>query len=245
MSSTPILRKWRRTLWRWHRRVGISALAFLAVMAATGIVLNHADGWRLYDTRLPYRFAIWAYGDVGARQVVGLAVQDKQLYQKGSDLIFNESLLATDCEGRLNGMVVIDKFYWISCDSTLLAVTESGDFVESITLEIDPPTAIANCSNNLCLLVGSEWRQFDFLTLDVTTTDAQPSAIYPENIEFESLPEYLQITPKELNVGRLVADLHSGALFKTPGKLAVDLLGFIVLFLSVSGCYLWLGNRRK
>lgn len=244
MASRAILRKWRLTLWRWHRRVGITAFSFLAVMAATGIILNHADGWRLYDTRLPYSFAGWAYGDVGSERIFGVQVEDKWLYHKGTDLIFDQRLLSERCEYRLNGMVVAEGLFWVNCGATLLGYTDSGEYVERITLELKEPTAVANCSGTICVLSEKKWVRLDLASLETELTDLSLETVLPEKMEFDGLPKHLKITPRELNVGRLVADLHSGALFGSPGRFLVDVLGFVVLFLSATGCYLWLGNRR-
>lgn len=244
MYSHSIFRRWRAILWRLHRRVGISALVFLALMAITGIALNHADGWKLYDTRLPYNLAVGLYGDMGAEQLVSVTTQGVQIYQIGTDLVFDRKLLSERCGGHLNGMAYVDGLFWVGCGQKLLVVTKSGEPVEKIS----PGallTGVANCSEKLCLMTESGWVELDLISLETIPTDATPKLVSPEAPNLDQLPDYLKITPEELNVGRLIADIHSGALFKAPGKLAVDLLGLVVLFLAVSGCYLWLGNRRK
>lgn len=243
---TSIFRRWRRALWRWHRRVGISALAFLAVMALTGIVLNHADGWKLYEVRLPYGLASQLYGNlISESPVSSISVDDNQLYQIGSDLLLNQHLLSIGCDQSVTGMAFVDGLLWVSCAERLIAATESGEIVETLYPQVGAIEAIANCSSELCLESVSGWQRLDLIALETTVVDRSPLAVAIDFTDYEKLPADLHITPKEINLGRLVSDIHSGALFGSVGRAAVDFLGIIILFLSISGCYLWLGNRRK
>jgi len=48
-----------------------------------------------------------------------------------------------------------------------------------------------------------------------------------------------------ITVARLLADLHSGRLFTRAGPLAIDLVGVLLIALSVLGVILWLKGRPR
>jgi hypothetical protein len=45
--------RWRKVLAKWHRRLALGAVAWLAILAATGLAVNHANDWGLDRKPLP------------------------------------------------------------------------------------------------------------------------------------------------------------------------------------------------
>ena len=57
-----------RFMARWHRRVAVFVMAWLAVLAATGIVINHAGDWGLDREPLAQPLQRWVYGIQGGHE---------------------------------------------------------------------------------------------------------------------------------------------------------------------------------
>ena len=48
-----------------------------------------------------------------------------------------------------------------------------------------------------------------------------------------------------ISLEQIILDFHSGAIFKKEGKLFFDLISLLLIFLSVSGIWIWFIKRKK
>jgi hypothetical protein len=48
-----------------------------------------------------------------------------------------------------------------------------------------------------------------------------------------------------ISLEQIILDFHSGAIFKKEGKLFFDLVSLLLIFLSVSGIWIWFIKRKK
>jgi len=48
-----------------------------------------------------------------------------------------------------------------------------------------------------------------------------------------------------ISLEQIILDFHSGAIFKKEGKIFFDLVSLLLIFLSVSGIWIWLIKRKK
>lgn len=100
-----------KTLLRWHRRLAVVLMAWLAVLAATGIAINHANDWGLDRKPLPGLLTNWVYGmDGGPENYCRTAPQagsecnavfGRIALPSGELLLARNSLFLIDGAGRL------------------------------------------------------------------------------------------------------------------------------------------------
>ena len=258
MAANLFLRRWRKLFWHLHRRAGITSLLFLAIMAITGIALNHGDGWKLFDRPLPYRLSTWIYGDLQVKEVYRFNSDSLDLYQRGDTFYLGDKRLEFDCPSNAAkipwstspGVALQLKpsgrpdVFWLGCQSSVYGFQPDGVFIEKIPLQVEKFSRLGSCGQNLCIKQFDHWYALDDHSLKLSRLDESQSVHVLEKTRVSGVPEALKTTPPELDIGRLIADIHSGVIFGRPGRLFVDLLGVVVLFLCATGCYLWLGNKR-
>lgn len=247
MKKHRIARRWRKSFWRWHRRVGLVCFIFLSILALTGVLLNHADGWKLYAKPLPTPLARTLYGNLYAQEAYLYDFDGVEIYQIDQSLYLGtEGLtLEMNCVSNITGVARVQNLLWSSCGEDLALFEIDGRLIEKIRLTGGEIGSIARCETGLCLRQESEWFAFDevSLTLSELPGGSAISEVHPRLAE--QLPGAISHQPVELNFGRLIADIHSGAIIGIPGRLLMDLIGLAILFLSISGCYLWLGNKPR
>lgn len=230
---------------RLHRRVGIASMLFLALLAVTGIILNHAQEWRLYDKRLPSSVASIFYPELAATTVFQYQFEELNLYQIEQAIYLEQDQLALSCSAEISGAALVGSSLWVSCGNSLSLFQSDGVLVEKLTLAVDGISALARCQQALCVLQQDDWYLFDEASLQLDKVEgAQNYAVEkPQTTQLDA--SAFGYTPAELNVGRLISDIHSGAIAGAVGKLFVDLIGIIILFLSLTGLYLWVIKKRS
>jgi|MEHZ01.5.fsa_nt_MEHZ011334633.1_17 hypothetical protein len=245
MKTTRKFRLLRKLFWRWHRRVGIVSLAFLSIMAATGIALNHADGMGLHGKSLPYFLSSLIYPSVSSESIYQYEFETSQIYQAGSQLYVQDQELLPSCAEDVSGVALVGELIWVACDQSLAVFQPDGLFIERINLTVDSIMGIASCNQEICINQDGIWSALNQNSLELTQLDVDQNPIQVLAEHLATPPEYLIRSPTELNIGRLIADIHNGSVLGSFGRFLVDLSGYIILFLAASGCYLWLGNKRK
>lgn len=245
MTKPRKFRLLRKSFWRWHRRVGIVSLAFLAIMAATGIALNHADGMGLHRISLPYFLSHLIYPNVSSEPIYQYGFETNQIYQAGSQLYLQEQALQPSCAEDISGVALASELIWVACDQSLAVFQHDGVFVERINLAIDSLSGIATCNQSICVNRNGIWFELNQINLELSELDANQNPTPVQSTPMVNPPDFLVRSPAELNVGRLIADIHNGSVLGSLGRILVDLSGYVILFLAASGCYLWLGNKRQ
>ena len=245
MAKHRIARRWRKSFWRWHRRIGVLCFLFLIMLAFTGILLNHADSWSLFAKPIPAKLAGALYGDSYPVEAYLYDLDEIDVYQIDQSLYLQQVQLDLSCTSDVTGVTFSENYIWIGCSDSLSLYETTGALVEKIRLTGESITALARCQPGICIRRSGDWFAFDqaTLSLEELLVGAPVAETLPSGIEF--WPDSISHTPAELNFGRLISDFHSGAVAGNIGRILVDLVGFAILFLSISGCYLWLGNKPR
>ena len=246
MTKHRIARRWRKSFWRWHRRIGLACFLFLALLAATGILLNHADSWNLYAKPLPGSVARALYGDLFIQETYLYEFEEIAIYRIDQSIYLHELQLELDCSQQITGITLLQNHIWISCGENLsLFDSNEGALIEKIHLTGGDILGLARCAEVVCLRQQEKWQAFEGMSL--VLSDLPVGTVVSEQLPnlVQDLPRSISHQPAELNFGRLIADIHSGSVLGQTGRLLVDLVGLAILFLSISGCYLWLGNKPR
>ncbi len=238
---------------KWvHLYLGLLVFLYLIIVGATGILLNHPtllSGLSVPRWMVPpsYRIADWNRSSL---KTVVFSEQDPSVgFLAGTEGVWK----TTDCgvsfepmdQGypdsrayrRTNHILLHE-----SADGDLLlAGTRNGLFGCSLADERWHPIALGSGLEEVRKILPIEDRVFVFTDSHAYESSAAASV---DDLAFR----HAHLTRTEgdaarasdrISMVRLMFALHGGELWGLPGRLLIDLVGVILVFLSVSAVYMW------
>ena len=244
------LRKFK-SLYVWHRYVGLTAATLVILLVLTGIPLNHTEQYALNSRYIQQPWLLDWYG---------IKVPDH--YKAYSTPVGTVTLLETQLylnvqrvEGeyqQLNGAVAVGDMIVVAVENRLLLLTQRGEPIESLTGVNGIPDGIGKIGTRSDGRLGAATDQGVYLAdadiLSWQAVDRGHEAIawsQPTRLNSE-LDARLSQAYREriLPVERVLLDLHSGRFFGSFGPWVVDAAAVLMLFLACSGILLWLKRKR-
>ena len=230
-----------------HRAAGISAVLFVILFVATGLLLQHAPSLHLHRHHIP---ASWAYAFYDA-QVLGSTdyrTANHWVSQAGHSLYIDAAPVAETELHRLLGAVETADGIWVAADDRLLLLSKQGQVLESLSLlQGLPETAMRLGIAEGALVLGgahSIWRAsasaLQWHPLPPSTAVTWSQAASGEGLPIELQRSVLAHASAHLITWeRLLADMHSGRLFGAVGVWLADLAAVLLLLLAATGAVLW------
>lgn len=235
----------RMSMARWHRYAGMTAAMFMAVLAVTGLALNHTTALGLDRRTMETTALLRWYGIPAPSEAVGFAVAEHWITQLGRRVYWDERELTADA-GRLVGAVALDGYVAAGFETQLLLLTRDGRLVERLDETTGLPVPLqrlaadgarfavrANHRDYLADFEALEWRAASF-----DGTWARPAAMPAE------LLKTLQARERgaSLTLERVVLDIHSGRILGPLGPVLMDAAAALILVLTATG--VWQMARR-
>lgn len=228
----------RGSLYRWHRRAGVSAALVLVYLLATGLPLQFSGAFDLGQRHVNADVVLDWYG----LEAPGDSRTSAGLVSVGEGLFADGQRIAT-----------LDGFRGALGDQGLLLAAGSGE-----VLLLEPDTWRTVDRFRLDARINRIGRWNGRVVLDTSSgvlgTDPDLLSWTPlsvpggANVDWVALqvPDTgeadayrRQFRGQMLTVERLLQDLHSGRAFGTIGIIVVDAATALLLFLSVSGLVMW------
>jgi hypothetical protein len=244
-----MLKKLRRSLLLWHRRVGALIAVFLLMLAVTGLLLNHTERLQLADQ--PVKSDLWLsqYG-LERPEVVSYPVGDGWLSHLGGNYAYLNEREVGYCEAPLSGAVAFTEMIVVACDQVLLLLTLSGDVIERVDHSYGLPEGglqgLAGAGEALLVKVTGQWFQADMMSMQFSPyPDAAVSVTrrdLPESLEQQLL---LNFRGEDIHWERLLLDLHSGRLFGVSGVVWMDLVALMLIWVAGTGVWVWATRPRR
>ena len=233
---------------RLHRGLGALGAVFLLWMAASGIVINHADALGLASRQVAAPLLLDWYGLEGPRRMASYRVGGDWLSFAGSQLYFNGKAAMTLAEGvgavRTTTMIVAGgrrEVLLLDHQARLverLPWTNEGDIAN---LGLYDGGVVVRTADQLWLadkqLIG--WRPLDASATDVSWSAPQAA---PADVHDKVVASY---RGQGLSLQRVLLDTHSGRFFGRAGVWAYDLLALLVVLLAGSGLVLRFRSGAK
>ncbi len=246
-SSSQIGRR-LRSLYSWHRWLGIAAALFVLLFAFTGLALNHSAGLGLDQTYLQHPLWQSLYGGKRVIHVQGIERNNHWLSQADGRLYLDDKFIT---HGTMPvDALWLDTFWVIATRSELILVDAGAEVIERITAEQLPGRiqGLARQGNQLRLRTA-----FADFTGDLNDLNWRPvpRAAIQANHATATTPTALSaaiqadIRQHSLTAERLLLDLHSGHLFGLSGVIVMDSAAVALIALGLSGLLLWLRYRHK
>jgi uncharacterized iron-regulated membrane protein len=215
--------KRRRWLARWHRRLALFVFLWLGVLAASGMIINHAHDWGLDRSPLPGPLQAWVYGvdnngedycqKVPALGADCAAVFAKLVLTEGSLLLAEHSLFLMDPNGQLVEKLPVAQLGLVALQAVYR--TQDRIYLRGPEHTVSTDTGLM-ASQRLTSSEASQLPEQDW-------TVRRPSV---DPISWE----------------RLFLDLHAARFLGPLAKGFNDLVGGLILLLVISGFWL---HRQK
>lgn len=227
---------------KWHRRAGLLLALILILITLTGIVLNHTGRLGL-DQRYPQ--SSWLLRPYAALlpKPQGFEVDARWLWSDGRHLRLDRRVLF-DC-ARLLGLARMRRQGLVRCESGWLHVDQDWRLLHQLDpgrLGLFPTRQVLANEQGFWLRRGGQWMQLD--PAQERLTAAEPE-IEPHPDAFQALPrEFGRRHNHLIHWRRVLLDLHTGVWFGGWGIWMVDLAALGLLFLILSGLWIWCQGRR-
>lgn len=247
----PKTRRNLRSLYQWHRHVGLIALLLLIVLAVTGLLINHTERLGLDSRYIDSGIVLDWYGIEAAPLTIAFKAGDRWISEVGDRLYMNTRPLADHSSG-LTGAVKMDDLLVVAIEGGLLLLTLGGELVERLGGVHGVPAGLqaiglsadghllADAAHGVYVadpaLLG--WRDY---TGDAAVIWSRPAAPPPALVSQVQRHQRTHILPLE----RMLLDLHSGRILGSWGVYVMDAAALLLIFLGLTGSWLWCQQFRK
>ncbi len=247
-SPKPISKK-LRSIYSWHRWLGIISAVFIVWLSISGIILEHSHQLGLGNKTISNPWLLQKFGIEISAPTSAYQYDDSWLSQIDGRLYLNFQMI--DQGPAPVGFTRMGLLWAVATRETLWLLNDQGEILEKIE-GLDLPgriTALSHSDHGLLLQTDRGNFTADPLSPNWPAWQTSVREVTPEYRK-ESLPlnhqaQLLkQAQRKALNWERVVLDAHSGRLFGKYGVLLVDAMAVVFIVLGVTGIALWLRYRR-
>ncbi|MEA3413673.1 MAG: PepSY domain-containing protein [Pseudomonadota bacterium] len=248
MRDFPQRRRFR-SLYLWHRYIGLSAAIFIVLLAVTGVFLQHTAGLGLERQYVNNRLLLRWYG-IKPNPVVSYRTANFWVSGAG-EFIYLDGKPVEGEYGDLKGAIEDGPLIIVVSDESVVLLTRSGEFVERLEAGNGLPEAVLGISRSVdgAVVVRGHTRYWrpdaDWLQWSPwegphprwNTPGSPPGAVL-EQISDHNLAH-------EITWERLLLDLHSGRVLGIWGVYLMDLAAVAMLLLAASGAWVWFQRRPQ
>lgn len=237
------------TAFLWHRRIGLLALVLVIVLAITGIMLNHTEELDLDGRYISNSWLLGWYGIEPENEPVSFRVGDHIISSWNRQLFFDNRTIAT-LEQDIHGAMAGEQFIVVALDDAILLLSDEGELIERVStrisfsdimrLGIKYRRPVIETADHLYYIADEHILDWDIMV------NEEVQWINPYTLtENERAALLRAYRGKGLKLERVVLDLHSGRIFGEYGIYLMDAAALALLWLSLSGLWVWGSRRRK
>ncbi|HED15690.1 MAG TPA: PepSY domain-containing protein [Gammaproteobacteria bacterium] len=241
-------KKWH-SLYIWHRYVGLLAALLTLLLAVTGLALNHYTALGLGKRHIQNEWLLDKLNITAPATANGFRSHGHQAVLLEPWLWLDNKQIAGEYS-KITGLVSLDGMLILSTPGELQILTMQGELIDRLRSQDGLPNAIRRIGRTESgrLVIENPLGQFqadqDILNWTSLNVDASWSrAFAPDATTLIQLQ--LRWRHQSLSWGRLILKLHSGRILGDKGVLIMDGAAILLLFLSVSGFWIWLRVRLR
>lgn len=246
--GTSSLGRRLRSLYSWHRWLGIAAALFLLVFAITGIALNHSTrlGFDQHYLQQPFWQSLYQLDQNIA--VSGIENNGHWFSQADGRLYFDQTHIGHG--SAPNAVLRFESFWVMASTNELRLIDDQGAVLETITAEQLPGRILNLGRVGEQLVIDSQYADFigniDNLNWQATRLSTPLSAAVRQTPPDDLVRSIRQDGQAHaITIERILLDIHNGRLFGLVGVVVMDSAAIALIALSVSGLLLWISYRRK
>ena len=231
----------------WHRYAGITAAFFVIILSVTGLILNFNEQLGLDTRPIDNRWLLNHYS-IGDFPVTSFRT-DARIISKASDFIYIDGQYTSTHSDKLVGAITINDMLILATSNHLLIFDRNNELVDEIdklTGLPEKPLGISLTQNKEPVLRGinTYWKGDQLLESWQPLEGPHPKWVAPidtpENINLV-IQEHAR--SNEINMERVMLDLHSGRLFGDWGENIMSISAIVLIFLSITGIIIW--SKKK
>lgn len=243
----------RFTAFLWHRRVGLLALVLVIILAITGIMLNHTEKFKLDETYINNSLLLDWYGIRPKDEPVSFLVsndKESHVISAWNNQLFFDDTVITNLEQTIHGAIGAEQFIVVALDNEIILLSYEGEMIERVSTSISFSNIqrlgmkykrpVIETSEPLYYMADEHILDWDI----IINEDIKWTEIYSlDDDEFEKL--LVAYRGNGLKLERVILDLHSGRIFGNAGVYLMDAAAIALLWLSLSGLWVWSKRRGK
>ena len=243
----------RFTAFLWHRRVGLFALVLVIILAITGIMLNHTERLNLDNTFVNNALLLNWYGIEPKDEPVSFRIENgtqSHLISAWNNQLFFDGTPITNLEQTMHGAIGAEQFIVVALDNEIILLSNEGEFIERVStgisfsniqrLGMKYKRPVIETSEPLYYMADEHILDWDVITNEGIEWTEQ---YVLNNDEREAL--LVAYRGNGLKLERVILDLHSGRIFGSYGVYLMDVAAIALLWLSLSGLWVWSSRRRQ
>ena len=241
------------TAFLWHRRVGLLVFTLVIILAITGIMLNHTEQFKLDESYVDNHLLLSWYGIDPVDEPVSYKVaknKTQHIISAWQHKLFFDDIAIADLEQNMHGAIAAEQFIVVALDSAIILLSYEGEFIERIStslsfdhiqrLGMKYKRPVIETSYPLYYMADEHILDWDVIIND----DVEWTIPYTLNsAEREKL--LIAYRGNGLQLERVILDLHSGRIFGHYGIYLMDAAAIALLWLSLSGLWVWNSRRQK
>jgi hypothetical protein len=239
-----------RSLYIWHRYIGISTAIFVIVLAFTGLVLNHTDELELDAVYVQSEALLDWYG-INTPEGLNSHTSGLISITAVNDQIFWGNKRLTHISAPLAGMLTYSDLVVIASGGALSLFTPDGELVEKLDNVAGVPTGVLAIGITPQALLAVKTARGIYLTdenLLEWSRAANPDVAW--SVAAPTTPSLTEDLKKAyrgtgLPIERIMLDLHSGRILGRAGVYIMDAAATGFLLLAVSGVWLWMRRQAS
>jgi uncharacterized iron-regulated membrane protein len=239
-----------KSIYIWHRYIGLAAALFVILLSLTGLVLNHTEALSLDSRHVSTAYLLDWYGVRAPREMASFVTGPATITAVGKDVYWNIARIpqaATPLVGAVEfaGLVVV------GIEGQLLLFTPEGELVERLdgaagvpagmqALGLTPDDALAIHAAHGYYRTDEnflEWHESENLDARWASASAPAPALK------SALQQVWRGTG--LTLERVLLDIHSGRILGGWGVYLMDAAALLFLLLAFTGVWLWTRRRAS
>ena len=238
-----------RSLYQWHRLLGLCAAGFVLLLASTGLVLNHSHELALDRSHVSAAALLDWYGIQAPTQGLALMLGGRQVAQLGKRLYVDQRQLPGSY-GRLLGAVASAPLLVLAVEGELVLLSPAGELVERLGSAQGLPAGIQALGHTpdgqVAVRAGHGVYVAD---RDILRWQPRPQTLIqwsrPQTLDaIGDLELARRYRETELTHERVLLDIHSGRIAGRFGVWLMDVMALLFLLLATTGVWLWAKRKR-
>lgn len=233
----------------WHRRAGLTAIVLVIILAVTGIMLNHTSDLALDEHYIQSTLVLDWYGLQPEGEPVIFEVDQHHIAQWQQQIFFDNKPIATS-QQTLRGAIHAEKFIVLAFERELLLLTDTGERVERIPtgtsfrdtqrLGVKYMRPVIETTEPMYYMADEHIIDWDIIVNEgVSWSESVPVSATQRQTLLQAF------RGNGLTLERVLLDLHSGRIFGRFGPYLMDAAAIALLWLSLSGLWVWWSRQQK
>lgn len=235
-----------------HRRFGLLLVVFIIILAITGIMLNHTNDLQLNHHRVNNAVVLSLYDINPENPPISYRTRQHVISQWDKQIYFDNNKLLNDSQ-QLRGVINTEHIIIMVLSQDVILLSPEGELIDRYVLDhaLAQQTEIEHIGFFegkviIKLMDQSLWQAdadiINWQAIALKHTEWAAPVQLDAALEEQLLEQY---RGEGLPLERIVLDIHSGRIFGTIGVYLVDGVALIMLFLSLSGLWMWWQRRLK